>query len=139
MKTIYSLLYLIIFISVPCFSQNQQTPNKEKFSDQLFMDNNVYYQLKKYSNNNTILIVDPNNFLTRKELTYNNKELKILVVPEKKEGFDFLIKKIIINENLAFVAMWNKDSVTALCFYPFLSEFTPGKWVFEEITTRSIK
>ncbi|WP_449397460.1 hypothetical protein [Chryseobacterium wanjuense] len=139
MKTTYSFIYLIIFISFPCFSQNKQTPDKEKFSDQLFMDKNVYYKLKKYSSNNTILIVDPNNFLTRKELTYNNKDLKILVVPEKKEGFDFLIKKIIINENLAFVAMWNKDSVTALCFYPFLSEFTPDKWIFEEITTRSIK
>ena len=139
MKTTYRLIYLILFISTFCFSQSKQLPNKENFSEQLFMNNNVYYKLKKYSTNNKILIIDPNKYLTDKEVIYNNKDLEILIVPEKKEGFDFLIKKVVINENLAFVGMWNKDSVTALCFYPFLSEFTPNKWIIDEITIRSIK
>lgn len=103
------------------------------------MNNNVYNQLKKYSNNNKIIISDPNNYLTNSELTYLNKDLKILITPIKNKEYDFLIKKVIINNNLAFVGMWNRDHVTALCFYPFTSEFTPNKWIIEEITTKSIK
>lgn len=138
MKTVYRLIYLILFISTFCFSQSKQS-NKENFSEQFFTNNNVYYKLKKYSTNNKILIIDPDKHLTDKEVIYNNKDLEVLIVPERKKSFDFLIKKVVINENLAFVSMWNKDSVTALCFYPFLSEFTPDKWIVDEITTRSIK
>ncbi|WP_336690897.1 MULTISPECIES: hypothetical protein [unclassified Chryseobacterium] len=138
MKTVYRLIYLILFISTFCFSQSKQS-NKENFSKQFFTNNNVYYKLKKYSTNNKILIIDPDKYLTDKEVIYNNKDLEVLIVPERKKSFHFLIKKVVINENLAFVSMWNKDSVTALCFYPFLSEFTPDEWIVDEITTRSIK
>ncbi len=138
-KTTYRLFYLIILFSIYSFSQNKQIAVQENFSEQFFMNDHVYHKLKKYSNNNKIIITDPNKYLVNKELTYHNKDLEILIYPEKSESFDFLIKKVIINDNLAFVAMWNKDSVTALCFYPFLSEFTPDKWIIEEITTRSIK
>ena len=134
MKTVYRLVYLMLFISSFCCSQN-----KEKFAEQFFMNSNVYFKLKNFSKDNKILIVDPNQYLTNKKLIFNNKDLKIFVIPEKSEDYDFLIKKTIINTNLAFVGMWNRDSVTALCFYPFLSEFTPDKWIVEEITTRSIK
>lgn len=139
MKTINFYTYLLLFISPFCFSQHKLDSTKENFIKQFFMDKNVYYKLKPYSKNNKILIIDPNNYLVNKESTYNNKDLKILIAPEKKDGYNFLVKKVIINDNLAFVVMWNQDSVTALCFYPFLSEFTPNKWIIEEITTRSIK
>ncbi|WP_415326316.1 hypothetical protein [Chryseobacterium sp. MMS23-Vi53] len=139
MKTIYRCMYVALFIGTLCFSQNKQDSNKQNFAEQFFMDINVYHKLKQYSAKNKILIVDPNKYLTNKELTYNNKDLEIQILPEMKAGFIFLIKKVIINDNLAFVGMWKNDSVTALCFYPVLSEFTPNKWIVEEITTRSIK
>ncbi|KQM52311.1 hypothetical protein [Chryseobacterium sp. Leaf201] len=139
MKTTYRLFYLIILFSVSSFSQNKHISIKENFSEQFFLNDYVYHKLKKYSNNNKIVIADPNKYLTNEKLIYNSKDLEILLYPEKNKSYDFLIKKVIINNNLAFVAMWNKDSVTALCFYPFLSEFTPNQWIVEEITTRSIK
>lgn len=139
MKSAYHLIYLILLINISCYSQNRQIGNNEQFSEQIFMNSNVYYKLKKYSTENKIIIADPDKQLVNQDIIYNNKELKIYIISKKNKGFDFLIKKVIINESLAFIVMWNKDSVTALCLYPFLSEFTPNKWLVEEITTRSIK
>lgn len=139
MKIDYRLLYFLIMFSISCFSQEKKVDKRESFSQQFLMNSNVSRQFKKYANNDTIIIIDPDKHLTDKDLTYISNDLKILIYTERRNHFDFIIKKVIIDPNLAFVVMWNKDSVTALCFYPFLSEFTANKWIIEEITTRSIK
>jgi len=139
MKTInYLLIILITCISNSCKSQNTISSNKE-FVHQFFMNRNVFYALKKYADNDSISILDVDKKITTEFLTFNNNGLKISIIPKKEENYDFVLKKVIINENLAFVVLWYKDSTTALCFYPFKSEYTPNSWNVEEITTRSIK
>jgi len=139
MKVVNKFLYLLLLISTYSFSQTKQNSNKDNFTKQFFLNNKVGLVLKKYSNDNKIIILDTQKLLTENKLIFDNKDLKITILPEKKENYDFLLKKVIINENLAFVVIWNKDNITALSFYPFLSEFTHDKWIVEEITTRNIK
>ncbi|WP_099767190.1 hypothetical protein [Chryseobacterium sp. 52] len=103
------------------------------------MNQNVYRILQKYAENNKINIIDSDHNLTNKFLMFKNNDLTININAERKSEYDFFVKKVIIDKNLAFIVLWYKDTTTALCFYPIKSQYTPDRWMIEEITTRSIK
>ncbi|ANF49252.1 hypothetical protein A0O34_01170 [Chryseobacterium glaciei] len=136
------LCYLIISISlfISCGSQNISKSNiNNNFTEQFFTNQNVYRILKKYVQDDKVNIIDPDHNITNEFLIFKNNDLTININTQRKSEYDFFIKKVIINKNLAFIVLWYKDTTTALCFYPIKSERTPNKWIIEEITTRSIK
>ncbi|WP_131707618.1 hypothetical protein [Chryseobacterium angstadtii] len=140
MKKILCYLLISINLMMSCSSQNTSTSDTFKnFTKEFFMNQNVYRALKKYARNNTIQIIDPDHNIINEFTTFNNNNLNININIEKQDDYDFYVKKAIINKHLAFVVLWYKDSTTALCFYPIKSEYTPNKWIVEEITTKSIK
>lgn len=129
-----------ISLFISCSLQNVFRSDRSKnFTEQLFTNQNVYRILKNYSQDNSINIIDPEHRLTNQFLTFRNNDLAVNISAERKDEYDFYIKKVIIDEKLAFVVLWHRDTTTALCFYPIKSEYTLGKWLVEEITTKSIK
>ncbi|PIF45766.1 hypothetical protein CLU96_2778 [Chryseobacterium sp. 52] len=136
------LCYLLVSISLwtSCGSQiNYKSDTYTRFTEQFFMNQNVYRILQKYAENNKINIIDSDHNLTNKFLMFKNNDLTININAERKSEYDFFVKKVIIDKNLAFIVLWYKDTTTALCFYPIKSQYTPDRWMIEEITTRSIK
>lgn len=133
---------IILYIIVPtilCISCSSQKIKNKNFTEQFFINQNVYKTLQKYAQNNTVNIIDPDHNITDKSLLFNNNDLTINISSERNNEYDFYVKKVIVDENLAFIVLWYKDTTTALCFYPIKSKHNPSQWIIEEITTRSIK
>lgn len=141
MKTITYILTIVILCGIcSCSSQNiSHSDSNVEFADEFFMNANVYYALKKYTENSTILIVDTDKKISDKVLTYNYKDLKIKIIHKKSDESDFFLRQFIVNKDLAFVVLLYRRSSTALCFYPVKSIYAPYPWVIEEITVRSSK
>lgn len=59
--------------------------------------------MKKYTENNTFNIIDRDHNITNESLMFKNSDLTINITSERYGNYDFYIKKVIINEDLAFM------------------------------------
>lgn len=133
------LLIIVYFIITSCKSFSL-THSNYSFNNQFFNNPAVIYNLKKYVNSNQINILDSKRIITKSPMVFKStdNELVINIVVDKNDSINYNIQQYTVNEDLAFVVIWEYGKNRALWFLLNKGKKTK-KWYLIETLERTTR
>lgn len=137
MKNKVLLLLIIVYFIITSCKSFSLTSSNYSFNNQFFNNPAVIYNLKKYVNSNQINILDSKRIVTKKPVVFKsiNNEVVINIVVDKNDSINYNIQQYTVNEDLAFVVIWEYGKNRALWFFLNKGKKTK-KWYLLEALER---
>lgn len=140
MKNKVLILLLIVYFIITSCKSFSLTPSNYSFNNQFFNNPAVIYNLKKYVNSNQINILDSKRIITKSPMIFKStdNESVINIVIDKNDSINYNIQQYTVNEDLAFVVIWEYGKNRALWFLLNKGKKTK-KWYLIETFERTTR
>ncbi|MDW9380159.1 hypothetical protein [Chryseobacterium sp. JV558] len=142
MKNKIAFLLIIINLSIASGQSAKARTNSGdiSFRDQFFNNPSVIYNLKKITSGNQINILDSKKLVSDKPLSFKNnvEDPTINIAIDKNDFINYNIQECIVNEDLAFVVLWEYGKNRALWFFLNKGKKTK-KWYLIEVLEKTTR
>lgn len=140
MKNKVLLLLIIVYFIITSCKSFSLTSSNYSFNNQFFNNPAVIYNLKKYVNSNQINILDSKRIVTKRPVVFksHDNEFVINIVVDKNDSVNYNIQQYTVNEDLAFVVIWEYGKNRALWFFLNKGKKTK-KWYLLEALERTTR